>query len=56
MKVEGDRIYLQAITEEHTPLIVRWRNNPLVRKNFIFQEAFTEEMHNQWLREKVKTG
>lgn len=54
--IEGERIYLQNITKEHTSLIVSWRNNPEVRKNFIFQESFTDEVHNKWMDNKVKTG
>lgn len=54
--VSGDKLVIKKITEEHTPLIVKWRNNPNVQKNFIFQETFTEEMHNGWLKNKVETG
>lgn len=50
------KLEIKAITKEHTPLIVKWRNNPNVQKNFIFQETFTEEMHNGWLENKVNTG
>ncbi len=52
----GRKIILKPITEEHTSLIVKWRNNTNVRKNFIFQEIFTEEMHNNWLKNKVHSG
>lgn len=54
--VSGDKLVIKRITKEHTPLIVKWRNNPNVQKNFIFQETFTEEMHNGWLKNKVETG
>lgn len=54
--VSGDKLVIKKITKEHTPLIVKWRNNPRVQKNFIFQETFTEEMHNGWLKNKVETG
>ena len=52
----GERIVLRSITEEDTPLIVKWRNNERVRHNFMFRETFTEEMHNAWYREKVLRG
>ena len=52
----GDKVYLRPITDEDTPLIIKWRNNPKVRKNFVFRELFNEEIHNKWMREKVKTG
>ena len=47
------RVKLELITPEDTYLIVKWRNNEKVRKNFIFQEEFTEEMHLNWLNTKV---
>lgn len=52
----GEKVVLEPITKEHTSLIVKWRNNPKVRYNFIFQELFTDEMHNNWLETKVATG
>lgn len=54
--IEGSKLVLKSISKEHTPLIVKWRNNPNVRNNFIFQETFTEEMHNGWLKNRVETG
>lgn len=54
--IEGESIVLRAITKEHTPLIVKWRNNPNVQQNFIFQETFTEKTHNAWMDNKVATG
>lgn len=54
--IYGKKIILRPIKAEDTPLIVKWRNNPEVRKNFIFRETFTEEMHNNWLNTKVASG
>ncbi|MDE6851754.1 MAG: GNAT family N-acetyltransferase [Lachnospiraceae bacterium] len=54
--IEGENVVLKAITKEHTPLIVKWRNNPSVRQNFIFQETFTEDIHNAWMDSKVASG
>lgn len=54
--LSGKKIVLEPITKEHTPLIIKWRNNPKVRYNFIFQELFTEEIHNDWMETKVATG
>lgn len=53
--IDGKRIQLEKISEKHTSLIVKWRNNPKVRNNFIYQKNFTEETHNEWLENKVKT-
>lgn len=51
-----EKIELVNITKEDTPLIVKWRNNENVRRNFIFQEKFTNEMHNNWMDTKVASG
>lgn len=52
----GERVVLRPITMADTPLIVRWRNTESVRRNFIFRETFTEEMHNNWMRTRVASG
>lgn len=49
-------VTIRLITKEDTPNIVAWRNNERVRNNFIFQEVFTEEMHNNWMDTKVASG
>ena len=49
-------VKIRLITKEDTPNIVAWRNNERVRNNFIFQEVFTEEMHNNWMDTKVASG
>lgn len=52
----GEKTILRPITLEDTELIVRWRNRPFVRENFIFRELFTAQMHINWMNTKVKTG
>ena len=54
--IESARILLRPITAADTPLIVKWRNTESVRRNFIFREPFTAEMHENWLRTRVATG
>lgn len=49
-------IYLRRMTYGDTELIVKWRNSDAVRKNFIYQERFTKEGHENWIRTKVDTG
>jgi len=49
-------IYLRMMTREDTDLIVSWRNLDSVRRNFIYQELFTRESHENWIRTKVETG
>ncbi|WP_051656787.1 GNAT family N-acetyltransferase [Butyrivibrio sp. AE3004] len=52
----GEKIILRKITYDDTPLVVKWRNNPRVRNNFIYREFFTDEIHNGWMKNKVETG
>lgn len=49
-------IYLRLMTYEDTNRIVAWRNSDAVRKNFIYQELFTRESHENWIRTHVETG
>ena len=49
-------IYLRKMTDEDTERIVAWRNRDDVRKNFIYQELFTRESHENWVRTRVETG
>lgn len=54
--IQGEKIYLRPMTKADTDRIVNWRNNPRVRKNFIYQKPFTREGHLAWIENKVKTG
>lgn len=56
MTIEGRKIDLRKIKDEDTDLIVKWRNNDRVYKNFVFSQELTPEMHREWLKEKVETG
>ena len=49
-------ITLREITEGDTENIIRWRNHPAVRDNFIFREKLTAEAHLCWLNETVRRG
>lgn len=49
-------IYLRLMTREDTDLIVAWRNSDDVRKNFIYQEPFTRQGHEDWIRNMVEKG
>lgn len=55
-KDEDAGIYLRLMTPEDTDRIVAWRNSDAVRKNFIYQELFTREGHENWVRTQVETG
>lgn len=52
----GAAVYLRPMTYEDTERIVAWRNSDAVRKNFIYQELFTREGHEHWIRTMVETG
>lgn len=56
MNIYGEKVTLRPITPEDTDLIVKWRNNPAVRHNFVYQALFTRETHEHWLATKVKSG
>lgn len=53
---EAVGIFLRLMTAADTDLIVAWRNKDAVRKNFIYQELFTREGHENWIRTRVETG
>ena len=50
------KVWLRPMTIADTARIVAWRNRDFVRKNFIYQEPFTEEGHLAWIRDQVETG
>lgn len=49
-------VHLRPMTADDTAKIVAWRNREFVRKNFIYQELFTEEGQLAWIRDQVDTG
>ena len=49
-------IYLREILPEDTGFIISWRNQKEVQKNFIYQETFTREGHENWMRTMVAAG
>ncbi len=52
----GQKIHLRLMTDADTKKIVAWRNKDFVRRNFIYQELFTEEGHRDWIENQVKPG
>jgi UDP-4-amino-4,6-dideoxy-N-acetyl-beta-L-altrosamine N-acetyltransferase len=55
-RMEGGKIYLRFMTDQDTDDIVRWRNNPRVRQNFIYQKLFTPQGHRKWIETSIMTG
>lgn len=49
-------VHLRPITADDAKKIVEWRNKDFVRKNFIYQELFTEEGQRKWISGQVETG
>ncbi|MDE7274360.1 MAG: GNAT family N-acetyltransferase [Lachnospiraceae bacterium] len=54
--IRGQQIYLRPITVEDTEMVVRWRNLPVVVKNFIYRKPVSCEDHENWLKNKVFKG
>ena len=55
-EIVGHNVILKQITMQDTDLIVKWRNNPEVMKNFIYRGEFTHETHKHWMETKVARG
>ncbi len=54
--IEGELINLRLINEEDFPLIVKWRNDINVKKNFIYREDFNIEGQKKWKETMIDTG
>lgn len=54
--IEGNKVILREITLDDTDDIIRWRNNPNVKKNFCIQSDFTIEGHTKWYNTMILTG
>lgn len=53
---EKQEFSLRLMTKEDTDRIIRWRNQDFVRRNFIYQEPFTRQGHENWIRTMIDTG
>lgn len=49
-------IYLRLMEEADTDRIIAWRNREDVRRNFIYQEPFTRQGHENWVKTMIRTG
>lgn len=56
INLTGQRVQLRLMTPEDTELIIKWRNNKRVRRNFIYQRPFTREGHQHWIDTMIQTG
>lgn len=54
--IEGQSIYLRTMNKEDTDNIIKWRNSDFVRRNFIYQEPFTRQGHENWIKTMIDTG
>lgn len=55
-RIIGDKTYIRPITYDDTALIVRWRNQDNVKSYFFYRDEFTEEIHLNWMKNKVEKG
>lgn len=53
MMIRGKLISLREITSKDTENILLWRNKLRVRRNFIYQDLLTKEVHENWLETMV---
>ena len=54
--MEGQDIYLRPMEHSDTDNIIKWRNTEFVRRNFIYQEPFTRQGHENWIKTMIDTG
>lgn len=52
----GQNVLLRPINMNDTSLIIKWKNSPSVRENFLSQDLLTKEIHTRWMKDKVSTG
>lgn len=55
-EIENSRIGFEKIREDHTDMVLLWRNSEEVKKFFIYRAYITREDHLNWLKTKVDTG
>ena len=53
---ESERLSYNAITEEDTDDILRWRNSSDIKKYFLYRSDISREDHLAWVRDRVNTG
>ena len=56
LRIQGQQIYLRPITVQDTELVVGWRNQEQVVRNFIYRKPVTIDDHMSWIENKVATG
>lgn len=54
--LSGEKVTLKALTEDHTPLVVKWRNRPEVYKNLYSHTQITMESHLNYYHKQVLPG
>jgi RimJ/RimL family protein N-acetyltransferase len=46
----------RPITYEDTANIIKWRNNPAVKENYVIRDDLDEATHLNWMKTRVETG
>lgn len=54
--MNNDKVKIREILVSDTDNILKWKNNPNVKKNFCIQEDLTKEVHLNWFENKILTG
>ncbi len=54
--IRGEKVTLMALSEEHTSLVVKWRNRPEVYRNLYTHTQITMESHLNYYHTQVVQG
>lgn len=54
--MSGGKLYLKKLSLADSALIVKWRNQDWVRKNYLYREDFTLEGQQAYYHSKIETG
>lgn len=56
MRIDGEKVFLTAITYDDCEDFIRWRNSNFIKSRFIYRKDITIEQQRKWIETKVLTG
>ncbi len=56
MRINGEKVFLTAITYDDCEDFIRWRNSDFIKSRFIYRKDITIEQQRKWIETKVLTG
>jgi RimJ/RimL family protein N-acetyltransferase len=56
MRIDGEKVFLTAITYDDCEDFIRWRNSEFIKSRFIYRKDITIEQQRKWIETKVLTG